>query len=56
MRKKSVENIVVKGENAGNQHFLLFQQWFLSYVRHNMWIDRKLSSANVSNLEKAETG
>ena len=23
-----VENIVGKGENAGNQHFLLFPQWF----------------------------
>ena len=23
-----VENIVVKGENAGHQHFLLFQQCF----------------------------
>ena len=23
-----VENIVGKGENAGNQHFLLFQQYF----------------------------
>ena len=23
-----VENIVEKGENAGNQHFLLFQQCF----------------------------
>ena len=23
-----VENIVVKGENAGNQHFLLFPQCF----------------------------
>ena len=25
-RKKIVENIVGRGENAGNQHFLLFQQ------------------------------
>ena len=24
-----VENIVVKGENAGYQHFLLFPQYFL---------------------------
>ena len=23
-----VENIVIKGENAGCQHFLLFSQWF----------------------------
>ena len=29
LRKKSFENIVGKGENAGNQHFLLFPQCFL---------------------------
>ena len=29
--KKSFENMVGKRENAGNQHFLLFQQSFLSY-------------------------
>ena len=28
-RKKPFENIVGKGENAGNQHFLLFPQCFL---------------------------
>ena len=27
--KETFENIVEKGENAGNQHFLLFQQCFL---------------------------
>ena len=27
--KESLENIVGKGENAGNQHFLLFPQCFL---------------------------
>ena len=27
--KEGFENIVGKGENAGNQHFLLFQQCFL---------------------------
>ena len=32
-RKKPFENIVGKGENAGNQHFLLFPQCFLSYQR-----------------------
>ena len=25
----NIENIVGKGENAGYQHFLLFQQYFL---------------------------
>ena len=28
-RKKPLENIVEKGENAGDQHFLLFSQYFL---------------------------
>ena len=32
-RKKAFENIVRKGENAGNQHFLLFPQCFLPYHR-----------------------
>ena len=32
-RQKATENIVGKGENAGNQHFLHFSQCFLSYVR-----------------------
>ena len=27
------ENIVGKGENAGNQHFLLFPQYFQPYQR-----------------------
>ena len=30
MEKRSFENIAGKGENAGNQHFLLFPQCFLS--------------------------
>ena len=29
LRKKTFEKIVGKGENAGNQHFLLFPQSFL---------------------------
>ena len=29
--KQPFENIVGKGENAGNQHFLLFLQCFLLY-------------------------
>ena len=28
LKKKAFENIVGKGENAGNQHFLLFPQYF----------------------------
>ena len=33
-RKKPSENIVGKGENAGNQHFLLFPQCFLPFAIH----------------------
>ena len=32
-RKKAFENIVGKGENAGNQHFLLFPQCFLPFLK-----------------------
>ena len=31
--KMHFENIVAKGENADNQHFLLFPQCFLPYQR-----------------------
>ena len=31
MEKKAFENVVGKGENAGNQHFLLFPQCFLLF-------------------------
>ena len=34
LRKNPFENIVGKGENAGNQHFLLFLQCFLSFPKH----------------------
>ena len=33
LKKKAIENFVWKGENAGNQHFLLFPQSFLPYQR-----------------------
>ena len=33
LSKKSFENIVGKGENAGNQHFLLFPPCFQSYPK-----------------------
>ena len=32
LRKKAFENIVGKGENASNQHFLLFPQCFLPFL------------------------
>ena len=34
--KEALENIVGKGENAGNQHFLLFPQCFLLYKRQTL--------------------
>ena len=33
LRKKPFENIVGKGENAGNKHFLLFPQCFISFSK-----------------------
>ena len=33
LKKKALENIVGKGENAGNQHFLLFPHCFLTYFK-----------------------
>ena len=38
-RKKTLENIVGKGENAGNQHFLLFPQYFLSFPNQMLIFD-----------------
>ena len=32
-RKKPFENIVERGENAGNHHYLLFPQCFLPYQK-----------------------
>ena len=39
---KALENTVGKGENAGNQHFLLFPQCFLSIPRENSVFDLHL--------------
>ena len=35
LSRKPFENIVEKGENAGNQHFLLFPQCFLPVHSQN---------------------
>ena len=50
--KKPFENIVGKGENAGDQHFLLFSQCFLPYQRQksSFWATIILSSVNAFNL------
>ena len=38
VKKNLFENIVGKGENAGNQHFLLFPQCFLSFPNHGFCV------------------
>ena len=40
--KNPLENIVGKGENAGNQHFLLFPQCFLSFPEQFSIIQSRL--------------
>ena len=51
--KVPFENIVEKGENAGNQHFLLFPQYFLSLSKSNFndIASFILSSADALNLD-----
>ena len=51
---KPFENIVGKGENAGNQHFLLFPQCFLPVLKtiFNFSVTVALSSANTFNLDQ----
>ena len=41
-RKKPFENIVEKGENADNQHFLLFPQCFLPYHKQKSLFKQSL--------------
>ena len=53
--KKAFENIVGKGENAGNRHFLLFPQWFLLYQGKKTCLQTSdLLSANALNLVKSK--
>ena len=51
--KKPFQNTVGKGENAGNQHFLLLPQCFLLYQRQKLsfMLHCSLSSANAFNLD-----
>ena len=53
--KKAFENIVGKGENAGNQHFLLFPLYFLPLHQTSFNFSFKVisSSANAFNLEQS---
>ena len=49
---KPFENIVGKGENAGNQHFLIFPQYFLPVLQRISVrkLHLFLSSADAFNL------
>ena len=52
LKKKPFENIVGKGENAGNQHFLLSRQCFLLISVFKLTFI--LSPANASNLDQSK--
>ena len=56
LHKKAFENIVVKGENASNQHFLLFPQCFLPFpIQISIFqLHFFLSSANAFNLDRSK--
>ena len=55
LRKKTLEKIVEKGENAGNLHFLLFPQFsFLSKTDFAIRATCNLSSATPFNLVKCK--
>ena len=56
MGKEAIENILGKGENVGNQHFLLFPQCFLSLLNKFQFLATLfLSSANALNLRQSKT-
>ena len=56
LKKKAFKIIVEKGENACNQHFLLFLQCFQSLLKTEIIIigTFNLLSANVLNLVQSE--
>ena len=53
LKKKPFENIEGKGENAGNQHFLLFST--LPKTNLNFSATVNLPSANAFNLDQSKT-
>ena len=56
MRKRHFENILGKGENAGDQHFLLYPQYFLSCPKQISNVESFiLSSANALNLDQSKS-
>ena len=56
LKRKPFENIVGKGENVGNLHFLLFPQCFLPPPKTNFNFSAEfdLSSANAFNLDQSK--
>ena len=52
LRKKALKNNEGKGENAGNQHFLLFPQCFLSYKSEKSFFQHIVASAVILVLSK----
>ena len=56
LKKKPFENIMGIGENAGNQHFLLFPQYFITLpnTKFNFFLAFILSSANAFNLDQSK--
>ena len=54
--KKTFQNTVGKGKNAGNQHFLLFPQCFLPFSKANLNFSVKFSllSVNAFNFDLYE--
>ena len=55
LNEKAFENIVGKGENANNQHFLIFPQCFLPFPKQAFVFLFKfiMSSANALNLDQS---
>ena len=57
LRRNLFENIVGKGENAGNQHFLLFPQCFLPIQKKRISVFKLhlfCPSANAFNLDQGK--
>ena len=56
LKKKHFKNTVGKGENAGNQHFLLFLQCFLPFPKTNLnfSVTFMMSSSSNFNLDHSE--
>ena len=54
LKKRPNENIVEKGENAGNQHFLLFPQSFSTLSTTNFIFTVRFHAANAFNLDRSK--